>query len=472
MSDKNERRSQFSRTKTKIQLEVETTEKTEEEQKGELKFEILENIIFGILVLLIEIIFLAIYAVWFDYPEEEEAEHEFDYFYNLFRDVNIMIFFGFGFLMTFLRRYGFSAIGYTLFTSVIVCQWSIILETFFFEVHHDTSFAVRRPIGLEQLLNGLFCSGTVMISYGAVLGKVGPLQMLVLGILEPIPYWLNFFINALKLETVDIGGGYYIHMFGAYFGLAMCFFITSKATHGHQDNTSNYSSDIFSFAGTLFLWLLWPSFNAVIAPAGIQRIRAVVNTFLSLCGATASTFLMSRLVSGGKFDAVHIQNATLAGGVTMGIAAHLKLYPATALGCGLVSGVISVFGYRVLTPLLSRFFHIQDVCGVHNLHGLPSIWAAIISVFATLILSQTDTEKDILPQGDWQPAFQLSAIGITLGIAVLFGSITGLILFLISWIHRIHKVDYFNDRFAWHLPSDYNWVASEGGDGEEDNEDL
>jgi hypothetical protein len=33
-----------------------------------------------------------------------------------------MIFVGFGFLMAFLRRYGFSAIGYTLLVSVFVVQ--------------------------------------------------------------------------------------------------------------------------------------------------------------------------------------------------------------------------------------------------------------------------------------------------------------------------------------------------------------
>jgi hypothetical protein len=61
-------------------------------------------------------------------------------------------------------------------------------------------------------------------------------------------------------------------MFGAYFGLSVCFFLTSKKTHGHPDNTSCYSSDLFSFAGTLFLWLLWPSFNAVIAAPGRPRV--------------------------------------------------------------------------------------------------------------------------------------------------------------------------------------------------------
>ena len=58
------------------------------------------------------------------------------------RDVSVMIFFGFGYLMTFLRRAGYhingvsiaescrrySAVGYTLFTAAIAVQWSILCQ--------------------------------------------------------------------------------------------------------------------------------------------------------------------------------------------------------------------------------------------------------------------------------------------------------------------------------------------------------
>ena len=44
-------------------------------------------------------------------------------------------------------------------------QWSIILEHFFFELHEDADFDEVRHFGIETLLNGLFCSGAVMISY-------------------------------------------------------------------------------------------------------------------------------------------------------------------------------------------------------------------------------------------------------------------------------------------------------------------
>jgi ammonium transporter Rh len=55
------------------------------------------------------------------------------------------------------------------------------------------------------MLNGLFCSGACLISFGAFIGKISPLQLLVLIIVEPFFYWLNFFIGYIKLEAVDIG---------------------------------------------------------------------------------------------------------------------------------------------------------------------------------------------------------------------------------------------------------------------------
>ena len=46
---------------------------------------------------------------------------------------------------------------------------------------------------------------------------------------------------------------------------------------------------------------------------------------------------------------VHIQNATLAGGVAVGTAANMVIYPWGALLIGALAGVVSVFGYRFLT---------------------------------------------------------------------------------------------------------------------------
>lgn len=46
---------------------------------------------------------------------------------------------------------------------------------------------------------------------------------------------------------------------------------------------------------------------------------------------------------------VHIQNATLAGGVAMGTAAEFMITPYGSLIVGFLSGIISTFGYLFVT---------------------------------------------------------------------------------------------------------------------------
>ena len=45
----------------------------------------------------------------------------------MFQDVHVMIFIGFGFLMTFLKRYGFGAVGLNMLVAAFVLQWAMLL---------------------------------------------------------------------------------------------------------------------------------------------------------------------------------------------------------------------------------------------------------------------------------------------------------------------------------------------------------
>lgn len=48
-------------------------------------------------------------------------------YYKWLLDVEVMIFVGFGFLMTFLRRYGYSAAGFNFFTSALIMLEAVLL---------------------------------------------------------------------------------------------------------------------------------------------------------------------------------------------------------------------------------------------------------------------------------------------------------------------------------------------------------
>ena len=51
--------------------------------------------------------------------------------FTVFQDVHVMIFVGFGFLMTFLRRYGYSSIGFNLLLAALVVQWGTLTTGLF-----------------------------------------------------------------------------------------------------------------------------------------------------------------------------------------------------------------------------------------------------------------------------------------------------------------------------------------------------
>ena len=62
---------------------------------------------------------------------------------------------------------------------------------------------------------------------------------------------------------------------------------------GSKTNLSQVWLHIYLlYAGTLFLWLYWPSFNSALASGNAQN-RAIINTYYSMTGSVVSTFIFS-----------------------------------------------------------------------------------------------------------------------------------------------------------------------------------
>ncbi|CAF3683688.1 unnamed protein product, partial [Rotaria sordida] len=50
------------------------------------------------------------------------------FYYSFFQDVHVMMFIGFGFLMTFLRRYSFSSVSFNFLIAAFVVEWAILVH--------------------------------------------------------------------------------------------------------------------------------------------------------------------------------------------------------------------------------------------------------------------------------------------------------------------------------------------------------
>ena len=250
-----------------------------------------------------------------------------------------------------------------------------------------------------------------------------------------IPYTLVEMLVFEVLKLQDVGGSINIHLFGAYFGLAVSTIVGRRHSYGDNLPSVTRTSALFSFLGTLFLWMFWPSFNsATIDPALVyEKQLAVINTFFSLTGSVIATFATSTLFR-GKFGIDEVLNATLAGGVIVGSSCNLITNPVGSLAIGMFAGTLSTIGYIKLSPILTKI-GVYDTCGINNLHGMPAFFGGVFSAIflaaynggtATIAGDVSWNTGDYLRRG----GMQMAGVGVSLGIAIVTGILTGLIMLL------------------------------------------
>lgn len=431
---------------------------------------------FATVLLISEVIFILLFGLFGEYSSEagkkmagdHEEVNSINRFYGVFQDVNVMIFVGFGFLMTFLKKYGYGAVGFNFLLATFAIQWSTLIRGFVFKLQ-DGKF----PIGVESLIEADFSAAVVLISFGAILGKSSPLQLIIMTIVEVVLSVANEYIGLELFKVTDVGGSMFIHAFGAYFGLGVAWILKRDANENNEKEGSTSTSDLFSMIGTVFLWMFWPSFNGALVEEE-ARHRAVVNTYFSLAACCIVTFAISSLANkDGKIEMVAIQNATLAGGVAVGTSADLLISPWGAITVGSVAAIVSTLGFKFCTPFLCEKLKLHDTCGVHNLHGLPGVLGAVVgaiaSTFATIEV-YGDSFAEQFPElagtapprtAGSQAGYQILALAVTLAISLVGGVMTGFLLKFKLWDEPIDQ----------HLFDDYAfWDEVEGGGAEPQND--
>jgi len=356
---------------------------------------------FGVLTAVVQLAFI---AAFHKCKLQEEADAALGTDTSLYLGVALMIFVGFGYLKTFLKAYGLGAVGFTLLISCVGIQWALILESCL----RQADFTIDLPALLRANIDVV----PVLVSFGALIGRVSPLQIILLVLIE-LPCFTVHKVCLLRQgdarPLVHDGGGTFLHVFGAYFGLAAA---SSLGPAGKEKlRSSSYQSDILALIGTVFLWMSWPSFVAAGQATRAAQLQALLNTVLALLSSTVMTFGLSQLQD-GRLDPQTIQNATLAGGVAIGATASV-VGPFAAAVLGTIAGSLATVGFA-----LSPLFRVVDTCGVHNLHGLPGILGGIYSALVPWWY----------PQSGYVSSHQWVGLLLTLAMAGISGSLCGCIL--------------------------------------------
>ncbi|CAJ1365308.1 unnamed protein product [Effrenium voratum] len=333
--------------------------------------------------------------------------------YSCYIGVTLMMFVGFGYLKTFLKAYGLGAVGFTMLIACLGLQWAMILECFVRQTELILDF--------HFLLNGNMAVAAVLVSFGALIGRISPTQIVMLVLMELPCHIINKVLVLHQFDAQpnvhDEGGTIMVHVFGCYFGLAASVALGPAAKEALR--SSCYQSDVFSLIGTVFLWMFWPTFVAAGQVTPVKQSKAMVNTVLALLTSTVTTFGVTQILEDGKIGTQAIQNATLAGGVIIGATACV-IGPFGAGLLGMVAGAVSTFAFIRLD-----WFRKVDTCGVHSLHGVPGLLGGVFSILAPAFYSNTN----IVP---WDQFIGLAA---TLLLAGSSGFLCGLALKAVEYLH-------------------------------------
>ncbi|XP_050840691.1 ammonium transporter Rh type B isoform X1 [Serinus canaria] len=354
------------------------------------------------------------------------------------QDVHVQVLLSFGLLVAFLSRYGPGSAAISILITAFSIQWAVLIQGMLYFFLNGKIY-----VGARSMVSADLCTAAVLISTGAVLGRVNPVQMLLLALLEVTLCTVNEYILLTLMGVSDSGGSLTIHTFGAYFGLMVSrvLYLPHKNKRKREEQQDKgHQMDVLAVVGTIYLWIFWPSFTSTTTAHHNAENWAVLNTYFSLVASTMSTFILSPVLyeEGTPRMQVQIQDATLAGLAVMGMAGEMLLTPFGALIAGFLVGLISSLGFRFFTPVLHSRLKIQDTCGVHNIHGLPGVLGALLGTLLTLLATadtfgyRLELVFPLVAQGSRtvtdQAFIQLSALPLTLLLATLGGCITGAVL--------------------------------------------
>ncbi|XP_054651815.1 rh blood group, D antigen [Dunckerocampus dactyliophorus] len=382
-------------------------------------------------------------AICYFYVEIENNVNgiTFSSLYPVFQDLNVVVFLGFGFLSTFLVRYGFSGSGFNLLVAVLATQWALILNGM-----ESWYYRGKIWVDMRSLVIAKMCAASVLISLGAVQGKTNPVHLVLMALLEVFGFVLNGWLLQTLLKVRPLNSIMLLHIFGAVFGLILTWVLYRKESNqGYEKEKLSRKTGLFSLLGTVFLWMFWPSFNSILVDFHFpeRRLRAVCSTYLALAVSGVASVAMSVLSSPrGKVNPAHLLSCLLSGGVAVGVPMSVIDHPWEAMTIGLTATVVSTIGFQYFKNHMLFAFDCHDTCSVLSTHGLPGLLGWLAHLLLQLKHCDDHTAATRFA------AYHICVLLITISTSLIMGIITGIILKWDIWRPPQDK-KCFDDQAYW-----------------------
>jgi ammonium transporter Rh len=124
----------------------------------------------------------------------------FSHYYPITMDIHLMIFVCFGFLGTFLRKYSWSAVA----KNFLMAAWTIqlsILTMGFWNAMTSNDWNNKILLDLVSIIEADLAAASILISFGAVLGKLHVTQYL---LMASFASFFNSLMNKLSFKVFKI----------------------------------------------------------------------------------------------------------------------------------------------------------------------------------------------------------------------------------------------------------------------------
>ena len=92
--------------------------------------------------------------------------------WTTFMDLQVMVFVGFGFLYVFLRAHSWASIAFNWLAGSWAFLIGILWLEFWSRVFSSNFEHNKIKLDIKMLVEGSFCAASILIAYGAVLGKL------------------------------------------------------------------------------------------------------------------------------------------------------------------------------------------------------------------------------------------------------------------------------------------------------------